>query len=85
VSSRTPAIGFIFFTLFIDILGIGLVIPVLPKLIEQYAGGNTSNAAFYSGILTAVYAAMQFICAPILGSLSDQYGRRPVLHSLVWA
>jgi MFS transporter, DHA1 family, tetracycline resistance protein len=79
VSSRTPAIGFIFFTLFIDILGIGLVIPVLPKLIEQYAGGNTSNAAFYSGILTAVYAAMQFICAPILGSLSDQYGRRPVL------
>jgi MFS transporter, DHA1 family, tetracycline resistance protein len=78
VKSRTPAIGFIFFTLFIDILGIGLVIPVLPKLIEAFAG-NTSNAAFYSGILTAVYAAMQFICAPILGSLSDQYGRRPVL------
>jgi MFS transporter, DHA1 family, tetracycline resistance protein len=79
MKSRTPAIGFIFFTLFIDILGIGLVIPVLPKLIEQYAGGETSNAAFYTGILTAVYAAMQFICAPILGSLSDQYGRRPVL------
>lgn len=79
MKSRTPAIGFIFFTLFIDILGIGLVIPVLPKLIEQYSGGTTSNAAFYSGILTAVYAAMQFICAPILGSLSDQYGRRPVL------
>jgi MFS transporter, DHA1 family, tetracycline resistance protein len=79
MKSRTPAIGFIFFTLFIDILGIGLIIPVLPKLIEQYAGGETSSAAFYSGILTAVYAAMQFLFAPILGSLSDQYGRRPVL------
>ncbi|MFN3265563.1 MAG: TCR/Tet family MFS transporter [Deinococcales bacterium] len=79
MNNRTPAIGFIFFTLFIDILGIGLIVPVLPKLIEQYAGGTTSSAAFYSGILTAVYAAMQFVCAPILGSLSDQYGRRPIL------
>ncbi len=76
---RTPAIGFIFFTLFLDILGIGLIIPVLPKLIEEFTGGSTSNAAFYTGILTAVYALMQFICAPILGSLSDKYGRRPVL------
>ncbi len=76
---RTPAIGFIFFTLFLDILGIGLIIPVLPKLIEEFAAGSTSSAAFYTGILTAVYALMQFICAPILGSLSDKYGRRPVL------
>ncbi|MEY4529728.1 MAG: hypothetical protein RLZZ156_449 [Deinococcota bacterium] len=79
MSKRTPAIGFIFFTLFLDILGIGLIIPVLPKLIEEFTGNNTSNAAFYTGILTAVYALMQFIFAPILGSLSDQYGRRPVL------
>jgi MFS transporter, DHA1 family, tetracycline resistance protein len=79
MSQRTPAIGFIFFTLFLDILGIGLVIPVLPKLIEEFTGNNTSNAAFYTGILTAVYALMQFMFAPILGSLSDQYGRRPVL------
>ncbi len=79
MKQSTPAIGFIFFTLFLDILGIGLIIPVLPKLIEEFTGNNTSNAAFYTGVLSAVYALMQFICAPILGSLSDQYGRRPVL------
>jgi MFS transporter, DHA1 family, tetracycline resistance protein len=76
---RSPAIGFIFFTLFLDILGIGLIIPVLPKLITEFTGGKLENAAFYTGILTAVYALLQFICAPILGSLSDKYGRRPVL------
>jgi MFS transporter, DHA1 family, tetracycline resistance protein len=79
MSQRTPAIGFIFFTLFLDILGLGLIIPVLPKLIEKFVSGSTSDAAFYTGVLTAVYALMQFIFAPILGSLSDQFGRRPVL------
>ncbi len=79
MNQRQPALGFIFVTLFIDILGLGLIIPVLPELIKQYVGGNTSQASFYSGALIAVYALMQFICAPILGSLSDQYGRRPII------
>jgi MFS transporter, DHA1 family, tetracycline resistance protein len=79
MQKRQAGLGFIFFTLFLDILGLGLVIPVLPKLIEQFTGGNTSDASFYSGVLIAVYALMQFIFAPVLGSLSDQFGRRPVI------
>ena len=79
MNKRSPALGFIFFTLFLDILGIGLIIPVLPKLIEQLSGNSLTNAAYYTGVLTAVYALMQFLCAPILGSLSDKYGRRPIL------
>jgi MFS transporter, DHA1 family, tetracycline resistance protein len=79
MQKRQAGLGFIFFTLFLDILGLGLVIPVLPKLIEQFTGGNTSDASFYSGVLIAVYALMQFIFAPVLGSLSDQFGRRPII------
>src|SRR5215510_9494350 len=76
---RKPALGFIFFTLFLDILGIGLIIPILPKLIESFYGGNVSAASQIYGWLAAIYSLMQFICAPILGSLSDRYGRRAVI------
>ena len=74
-----PAILFIFITLFLDIFGIGVIIPVLPKLVEQLQGGNVQAAAHSVGWLGALYALMQFIFSPVLGSLSDRFGRRPVI------
>jgi DHA1 family tetracycline resistance protein-like MFS transporter len=77
--SRKAAISFIFITLLLDVIGIGLIIPVFPQLIEELIHGNISEASQWSGLLTFAYAITQFICAPIIGNLSDQYGRRPVL------
>ena len=74
-----PAIIFIFITLFLDIFGIGVIVPVLPKLVEQLQGGNVQAAAHAVGWLGALYALMQFIFSPVLGSLSDRFGRRPVI------
>jgi DHA1 family tetracycline resistance protein-like MFS transporter len=76
---REAALGFIFVTLLIDVTGFGIVIPVFPKLIEHLIHGNLSDAARYGGWLTFAYAVMQFLFAPVLGNLSDKYGRRPVL------
>jgi DHA1 family tetracycline resistance protein-like MFS transporter len=76
---RRPAIIFILATLFLDVLGIGLVIPVMPKLVEEFQGGNVSTAAGTMGLLAAIYSLMQFLFAPLLGSLSDRFGRRPIL------
>ncbi|MEZ2339341.1 TCR/Tet family MFS transporter [Mucilaginibacter sp. RCC_168] len=73
------ALGFIFVTLLIDIIGFGIIIPVLPKLIQHLIHGSLSDASRYGGWLAFAYAFMQFICAPLLGNLSDKYGRRPVL------
>ena len=78
-SQKKSAIGFIFITLLIDFTGFGIIIPVLPKLIEELTGGGLSLAAVYGGWLTISYAVMQFIGAPVLGGLSDKFGRRPVL------
>ncbi|MBS1933644.1 MAG: MFS transporter, partial [Bacteroidetes bacterium] len=78
-TSREAALGFIFITLLIDITGWGIIIPVMPKLIEQLIHGDVSAASKYGGWLTFTYALMQFVCAPILGNLSDRFGRRPVL------
>lgn len=78
-SSRKAAISFIFITLLIDVTGLGLIIPVMPKLIESLTGGNISDASQWGGWLTFAYAAMQFLFAPVIGNLSDKYGRRPVL------
>ena len=74
-----PAIIFIFITLFLDVFGIGVIIPILPKLVEQLQGGNLHAAAHAVGWLGALYALMQFVFSPILGSLSDHFGRRPVI------
>jgi DHA1 family tetracycline resistance protein-like MFS transporter len=76
---KTAAIGFIFITLMIDITGLGLIIPVMPKLIEELTGGTISQASEYGGWLTFTFAIMQFLFSPVLGGLSDQYGRRPIL------
>lgn len=79
MKNREPSLGFIFITLLLDILGLGLIIPVLPKLIEEFSNNNLESASTTYGVLIALYALMQFLFAPILGSLSDKYGRRPVI------
>ncbi|MEO6288559.1 MAG: TCR/Tet family MFS transporter, partial [Ginsengibacter sp.] len=78
-NKRKAAMGFIFITLMIDVTGLGLVIPVFPKLIQQLIHGDISEASKYGGWLTFTYAIMQFFFAPVLGGLSDKFGRRPVL------
>lgn len=78
-SNRKAAMGFIFLTLLLDVTGLGIIIPVLPKLIEELIHGNISEAASYGGWLTFAYAIMQFIFSPFIGNLSDKFGRRPVL------
>ncbi|GAB5404226.1 MAG: TCR/Tet family MFS transporter [Aureliella sp.] len=76
---RQAALPFILLTLFIDILGIGIIIPVLPGLVAEFAGDQATLAGWYYGILAASYSAMQFIFAPIVGALSDRFGRRPII------
>ena len=76
---KQAAIGFIFVTLLIDVIGWGLIIPVMPQLIAGMKHIPINQASKEGGWLLFVYAFMQFICAPILGNLSDQYGRRPII------
>ncbi|RYD89121.1 MAG: MFS transporter, partial [Sphingobacteriales bacterium] len=76
---RPAALRFIFFTLLIDVIGLGIIIPVFPKLIEKLIHGGLSEAALYGGYLTLAYSVMQFLFSPVIGNLSDRYGRRPVL------
>jgi len=73
------AFVFIFLTVLIDVTGLGIIIPVMPDLIKHLTGGDLSEASYYSGWMSASYSIMLFVCAPIMGALSDQYGRRPVL------
>lgn len=76
---RKAAVGFIFITLLIDTMGWGLIIPVMPKLIAQLKNIPLNEASEYGSLLVSMYAIMQFFCAPIIGNLSDRYGRRPVI------
>ncbi len=103
-NGRQAAVAFILVTLFIDILGIGIVIPVLPELVKELVGEGPgsasmaqlvietnasqttsesprdySRAGIYVGVIGSIYALMQFLFAPVLGALSDRFGRRPVL------
>ncbi len=73
------ALTFIFITVLIDVIGLGIIIPIIPDLIMQLTGKGISEASAYGGLLLFSYAIMQFIFSPILGGLSDKYGRRPIL------
>src|SRR5690349_7276846 len=77
--NRQAAIPFIFITVMLDMLALGLIAPVLPKLILHFLGGNMNSAANWNGIFGTVFALMQFFCSPVLGVLSDKFGRRPVI------
>lgn len=75
---RLPVV-FILITVMIDAMGVGLIIPVMPDLIREVTGGDLANAALWGGVLTTVFAVMQFLFGPVIGNLSDRFGRRPVL------
>lgn len=74
-----PSLGFIFATLLLDVIGLGIIIPVMPALIQELTGESVEAASSYGGWLLFAFAFMQFLFSPILGGLSDQFGRRPVL------
>ena len=76
---KTSSLTFIFLTVLIDVIGLGVIIPVLPKLISSLSHQDISHAASYAALLLPTYALMQFVCSPIIGGLSDRYGRRPIL------
>src|SRR6187397_3267367 len=78
-SPRHAAVIFIFVTVVLDMLALGMIIPVLPLLIEGFRGGDTARAAETVGIFGATFAAVQIVMSPVLGSLSDRLGRRPVI------
>lgn len=76
---QKASLAFIFITILVDVIGVGIIIPVLPGLIESLTGVGMSEASRIGGLLIISYSIMQFFCAPILGELSDQFGRRPVI------
>jgi len=82
---RHAAFVFVFITVLVDSIGFGIILPVLPRLIMQLTGVGVDRAAAYGGWLSFVYALMQFFCAPVLGNLSDRFGRRPVLLFALFA
>ncbi len=76
---RRAALAFIFVTVMLDMLALGMVVPVLPHLIEDFLGGDTPRAALLVGYFGTVWALMQFFSMPVMGALSDRFGRRPVI------
>lgn len=80
-SNRKAAVGFIFITLLVDTMGWGLIIPVMPELIAELKHISINEASAYGGLLLSTYAIVQFLFAPVIGNLSDRYGRRPVILS----
>lgn len=76
---RRAALAFIFVTVLIDFLAFGLILPGLPHLVERLAGGSTAAAAYWIAVFGTAFAAIQFVCSPLLGALSDRFGRRPVI------
>src|SRR5947199_6443191 len=79
MKSRPAAIAFIFVTVMLDMLALGLIAPVLPKLILNFLSGSATSAANWLGVFGTVFALMQFFFSPVLGVLSDKFGRRPVI------
>ncbi|HEY4784647.1 MAG TPA: TCR/Tet family MFS transporter, partial [Bacteroidales bacterium] len=78
-TNRKPALGFIFVTMLLDVIGFGIIIPILPKLISQLIHGDLSIASVYGGWLMFTFSLLQFIFSPVMGNLSDRFGRRPIL------
>jgi MFS transporter, DHA1 family, tetracycline resistance protein len=73
------ALGFIFVTVLLDMLGFGIIAPVMPRLVTEFLGGDIAKSSEYMGLFVTAWALMQFFCSPIIGLLSDRYGRRPVI------
>jgi DHA1 family tetracycline resistance protein-like MFS transporter len=78
-AARKAALAFIFITVLIDVIAFGVIIPVLPHLVQQFVGGDTSTAAYWTGVFAFAFSLVQFFSAPVQGALSDRYGRRPVI------
>jgi len=79
MKTNKSALAFIFITVLVDVIGIGIIIPIIPDLITELTGEGTQRAIIYGMWLTTAYAGMQFLFAPVLGEISDAYGRRPIL------
>lgn len=79
IPARRAALAFIFITIVLDMLAVGMIVPVLPNLVISFMGGNTERAARIYGIFGTVWALMQFVFAPLLGTMSDRFGRRPIV------
>ncbi len=77
-SPRRATMAFIFVTAVLDVIALGIIIPVLPALIAQFAGGE-ERGGILNGVFVALWAAMQFVASPVIGSMSDRFGRRPVI------
>jgi len=77
--ARKAALVFIFVTVLIDVIAFGVIIPVLPHLVQEMVGGNLSTAAYWTAVFSFAFSIVQFFCTPIQGALSDRFGRRPVI------
>ena len=78
--ARAAAVAFIFVTILLDMFALGLIAPILPKLVESFVDNDTASAARIFGLFGTAWALMQFVFSPILGIWSDRVGRRPVLR-----
>ncbi len=79
IKGRRAAVSFILITVVLDVMAMGMIVPVTPHLVEIMTGGDTAAAAFYVGMFSAAWALMQFLASPIMGALSDRFGRRRVI------